>query len=138
MIFSFKIRYFPAFYVVVRWPPQRVIKIPCVMGHPVVVHSKTFKNNIKKHLYKSNCLTYFCSSIFYMKQKKIPLNQNQLYMFIRTHPCHMKVETQNKCFKKKNTEMFVANDCRSLFSLICPQSKPIYMIMDLSAKLRNL
>jgi hypothetical protein len=38
MIFSFKMRYFPALYVVVKWPPQRVFIIPCVMGHPVVTH----------------------------------------------------------------------------------------------------
>jgi hypothetical protein len=38
MIFSFKMRYLPAFNVVVKWPSQRVLKIPCVMGHPVYVH----------------------------------------------------------------------------------------------------
>jgi hypothetical protein len=35
MIFSFKMRYYPAFYVVIKWPPQCVFIIPCVMGHPV-------------------------------------------------------------------------------------------------------
>jgi hypothetical protein len=30
-------RYFPVFYVAVKWPPQRVFIIPCVMGHPVAV-----------------------------------------------------------------------------------------------------
>jgi hypothetical protein len=38
MIFSFKMRYFPAFYVVVKWSPQRVFIIPCVVGHPVDLH----------------------------------------------------------------------------------------------------
>jgi hypothetical protein len=33
-MFSFKMRYFPAFYVVVKWPPQRFFIIPCVLGHP--------------------------------------------------------------------------------------------------------
>jgi hypothetical protein len=45
IISSLKMRCFPAFYVVVKWPPQRVFIIPCVMGHGLYMLEYPFLSN---------------------------------------------------------------------------------------------
>jgi hypothetical protein len=69
-------------------------------------NSLKFKNN-KKNLYKSNCLTYFCSSIFYLKQKKNSIEPKSAVMADVVWPKTSATQCSGESCFSMNNYMFI-------------------------------